>query len=68
MGSMQGVQARMLYRQNESNLAQDWLAFTSIFGLRFMPVSIIKSNCNSLIYSSLEICVIAQSNFTVGLM
>ena len=50
---IQGVPARAFCRQNESNFALDWLALTSIFGLCFMPVSIIKSNCYSLIYSSL---------------
>ena len=49
----QGVKVGMLGRQNESNLAYFWLALTSIFGLCFMPVYLIKSNCYSLIYSSL---------------
>ena len=33
---------------------QFWLALTSIFGLCFMLVCLIKSNCYSLIYSSLD--------------
>ena len=49
----QGAQVRTLCRQNERNFALDMLALTSIFGLCFTPVYIIKSNCNSLTYSSL---------------
>ena len=49
----QGGQVWMLCRQNESKFAYYWLALTSIFGLCFMPVCLIKSNCYSLIYSSL---------------
>ena len=53
MYSNQGGRVRTLCRQNESNFAYHWLALTSIFGLCFMPVGLIKSNCFSLIYSSL---------------
>ena len=49
----QGAQIRTLFRKNESNFASDGLALPSIFGLCFMPVCIINSNCYSLIYSSL---------------
>ena len=51
VGCNQGVKVGTLGRQNESNLAYFWLALTSIFGLCFMPVCLIKSN--SFIYSSL---------------
>ena len=44
----QGVQARMLGRQNERNNSYIRLACTSIFGLFFMPVCLLKSNCYSL--------------------
>ena len=47
----QGVKA--LGRQNERKFFYDMLALTSIFGLCFMSVCLIKSNCYSLIYSSL---------------
>ena len=50
---MQGAQVVTLSRQNESDLACEWLALTSIFGLCFMHVCLIKSYCYSLIYSSL---------------
>ena len=50
----QGVKARTLGRQNERNFCYDRLALTSIFGLCFMWVCLIKSNCYSLIYSSLN--------------
>ena len=49
----QGAQVRTLCRQNERNFAYDRLALTSLFGLCFMPVWLIKSNCYSFIYSSL---------------
>ena len=49
----QGVKARMLSRQNERNFCYDMLAVASLFGLRFISVCLIKSNCYSLIYSSL---------------
>ena len=55
-GSMpftRGVKARTLSRQNERNFCYDMLAVTSIFGMCFMSVCLIKSNCYSLIYSSL---------------
>ena len=51
----QGVQVRPLCRQNESKFAYYCLALTSIFGLCFMPVCLIKSNYYSLIYFSLLI-------------
>ena len=50
----QGAQVGTLCRQNERNFAYDRLAVIFIFGLCFMPVCIIKSNCYSLIYSSLH--------------
>ena len=43
----------MLGRQNERNISYIKLAHTSIFGLCFMPVCLMKSNCYTLIYSSL---------------
>ena len=43
-------------RQNESIFAYFWLTLSSIFGLYFMSVCLIKSNCYSLLYSSL-ICI-----------
>ena len=49
----QGVKARTLGRQNERNFCYDVLALTSIFGLFFMSVYLIKSNCYFLIHSSL---------------
>ena len=49
----QGVKVGMLGRQNESNSSYVRLAHTSIFGLCFMSVCLTKSNCNSLIHSSL---------------
>ena len=49
----QGVKARTLGRQNERNFCYARLALTSIFGLCFMSVCLIKSNCYSLIHSSL---------------
>ena len=49
----QGVKARTLGKQNERNFCYDRLAHTSIFILCFMWVFLIKSNCYSLIYSSL---------------
>ena len=52
-GIKQGVKARILGRQNESNFCYDRLALTSIFCMYFMSVCLIKSNCYSLIYSSL---------------
>ena len=47
----QGAKARMLGRQNVRNFCCETLALNSIFGLCFMPVYLIKSNCYSLIYS-----------------
>ena len=40
-------------RQNERNSSYVKLAHTSIFGLCFMSVCLMKSNCYSFIYSSL---------------
>ena len=51
----QGVKAKLLGRQNEKNFCYDMLALTSIFGLCFMSVYLIKSNCYSLIYFSLHL-------------
>ena len=53
----QGVKARMLGRQNERNFCYVRLALTSIFGLCFVAVCLIKPNCYSLKYSSLEALV-----------
>ena len=44
-----GVKVGALGRQNERNVGLGWLALTSIFGLCFMPVYLIKSSCYSLI-------------------
>ena len=49
----QGVKVGTLGRQNERNSSYVRLAHTSIFGLCFMSVCLMKSNCYSLIYSSL---------------
>ena len=49
----QGVKVRSLGTQNERNSSYVRLAQISIFGLCFMSVCLIKSNCYSLIYSSL---------------
>ena len=50
LGPNQGVKARMLGRQNERNFCYVRLALTSIFGVCFMSVCLIKSNCYSYIY------------------
>ena len=50
---LQGVKVGTLGRQNERNSSYVRLAHTSIFGLCFMSVCLMKSNCYSLIYSSL---------------
>ena len=50
----QGVKVGTLGRQIERNCSYVWLAHTSIFGLCFMSVCLMKSNCYSLIYSSLN--------------
>ena len=50
----QRVKAKLLGRQNEKNFCYDMLALTSIFGLCFMSVYLIKSNCYSLIHFSLR--------------
>ena len=44
---MQGVKARTLGRLNERNFGYDWLVLISIFGLCFMSVGLMKSNCYS---------------------
>ena len=49
----QGVKVGTLGRQNEKNSSYVRLAHTFIFGLCFMSVCLMKSNCYSLIYSSL---------------
>ena len=54
--ALQGVKVEMLGRQNERNSSYVRLAQTSIFGLCFMTVCLMKSNCYSLIYSSLGPC------------
>ena len=51
----QGVKVGTSGRQNERNSNYVRLAHTSIFGLCFLSVCLIKSNCYSLIYSSLVI-------------
>ena len=48
-----GRQVWMLGRQIERNSSYVWLANSSIFGLCFMSVCQMKSNCYSLIYFSL---------------
>ena len=53
--STQGVKVGTLGRQNERNSSYVRLAHTSIFGLCFMSVCLMKSNCYSLIYSSLNL-------------
>ena len=53
MGGTQGVKVGTLGRQNERNSSYVRLAHTSIFGLCFMSVCLMKSNCYSLICSSL---------------
>ena len=55
MGYCQGVKVGTLGRQNERNSSYIRLAHTSIFGLCFMSVCLMKSNSYSLIYSSLDI-------------
>ena len=49
----QGVKVRTLGRQNVRNISYVRLAHTYIFGLCFTSVYLMKSNCYSLIYSSL---------------
>ena len=51
----QGVKVVMLGRQNERNSSYVRLAHTTISGLCFMTVFLMKSNCYSLIYSSLDL-------------
>ena len=53
MYERQGVKVVMLGRQNERNSSYVRLAHTSIFGLCLMSVCLMKSNCYTLIYSSL---------------
>ena len=52
---VQGVKVGPLGGQNERNSTYVRLAHTSIFGLCFMSVCLMKSNCYSLIYSSFVI-------------
>ena len=60
----QGVKVGTLGRQNERNSIYVRLTHTSIFGLFFMPVCLMKSNCYSLIliYSSL---IVWKKNFFI---
>ena len=53
VGWLQGVKVGTLGRQNERNSSYVRLAHTSTFGLCFISVCLMKSNCYSLIYSSL---------------
>ena len=46
----QGAKVGLLGRQNEKNSSYVWLAHTSIFGLCFMSICVMKSNCYSLLY------------------
>ena len=46
----QGVKVGTLGRQNERNISYVRLAHTSLFGLCFMSVCLMKSNCYSLIH------------------
>ena len=57
MGNFQGAKLGMLGRQNERNSSYVRMAYISIFRLCFMSVCLMKSNCYSLIYSSLAISV-----------
>ena len=57
---MQEVNVGMLGRQNERKNNYVRLAYTSIFGLCFMPVCLMKSNCYSLIYSSLDLTLLVS--------
>ena len=52
---VQGVKVGTLGRQNERNSSYVRLAHTSIFGLCLMLVCLMKSNCYSLIYSSVRL-------------
>ena len=54
LGFTQGFKVGTLGRQNERNSSYVRLAHTSITGLYFMPACLMKSNCYSLIYSSLS--------------
>ena len=54
MHTVQGVKVGTLGRQIERNSSYVWLAHTSIFGLCFMSVCLIKSNGYSFKYSSLH--------------
>ena len=54
----QGVKVGTLGRQNERNRSYVRRDHTSIFGLRFKSVCLMKLNCYSLIYSSLPIPLI----------
>ena len=61
----QRAKVGMLCRQNERNSRYIRLAHTSIFGLYFISVCLMKSNCYSLIYSSL-IKTILGNNCQIG--
>ena len=63
---IQGVKVGSLGRQNERNSSYFRLAPTSIFGLCFMSVCLIKSNCYSLMYSSLGQCLYSCTFFIDG--
>ena len=63
----QGVKVEMQGRKNERNSSYVRLAHTSIFGLCFMTVCLMKSNCYSLINSSLEKADIHSSRNTLKL-
>ena len=62
-GWPQGVKVGTLGRQNERNSRYFRLAHTSIFGLCFMSVCLMKSNCYSLIYSSLLLTLSILLNY-----
>ena len=54
----QRAKVGMLCRQNESNSRYIRLAHTSIFGLYFMLVCLMKSICYSFVYSSLIVMLV----------
>ena len=58
MSVAQGAKAVLLGRQNERNVGKYRLALTFVFGLCFMSVYLIKSNCYSLIFYSLVLPLI----------
>ena len=67
---LQGANVVMLGKQNESNSSYVRLAHTSIIGFCFMSVCLMKSNCYSLIYSSLitplSYCISNTSSNNIG--